>query len=67
MKGDVPVCFWKGKVTEFSNPDPEYRWVVLKNDLSVGAVTESYKAGLVQIRLSINSRSENGPISYQSY
>jgi hypothetical protein len=67
MKGDVPVCFWKGKVTEFSNPDPEYRWVVLKNDLSVGAVTDSYKAGLVQIRLSINSRSENGPISYQSY
>ena len=64
MKGKVPVCFWRGKVADSANPSPEMKWIVLKNDLSVGEVKENYKAGMIQIRLSINSRAQSGPIIF---
>ena len=36
MDGDVPICFWKGELTEFINPDPEYRWLPLSCDFAIG-------------------------------
>jgi hypothetical protein len=42
MKGTVPVCFWRGNVLDFAKPDPEMRWIVFKNDLSVGEVKNNY-------------------------
>jgi len=47
MKGKVPVCFWRGKAEDFANPNPEMKWLIMKNDLSVGVVKESYKAGMI--------------------
>jgi len=42
-----PVCFWRGKVQDFTDPNPEMKWITMKNDLSVGKVKENYKAGMI--------------------
>ena len=47
MQGDVPVCYWKGSVEEFADPDPKYRWLNMKNDKAVGKVDNDYEAGLI--------------------
>ena len=47
MDGKVPICFWKGKVTEFLNPDPSYRWLILKNYRAICSVAEDHEAGMI--------------------
>jgi len=46
MDGSTPVCFWKGKVSDFLDPNPILKWYPLTCDLSVGEVTEAHKAGM---------------------
>ena len=36
MYGEVPYCWWKGKVTEFLEPNAQYRWLIMKNDKAIG-------------------------------
>ena len=36
MDGSYPICFWKGKVSDFLDPNPEFRWITLKNDKAIG-------------------------------
>jgi len=47
MDGSNPICFWKGKVSDFTDPDPKYRWLILKNDKAVGKVAEDHEAGML--------------------
>lgn len=47
MDGSTPICFWKGKVSEFTDPNPKYRWIILKNDKSIGKVSEDHEAGMI--------------------
>lgn len=47
MEGDKPICFWKGKAADFTDPDPKYKWIQLKADKSVDEVKEDYMAGLI--------------------
>lgn len=67
MDGKVPICFWKGKVTEFTNPDPSYRWIILKNDKAIGKVAEDHEAGMIQLKLSINDKNHNPSIDFKQY
>ena len=46
MDGNYPICFWKGKVSDFTDPDPKYRWLILKNDKAVGKVSEDHEASM---------------------
>lgn len=39
MDGDKPVCYWKGNLNDFTNPDPGFVWLPLTCDLAIGAVT----------------------------
>ena len=48
-------------------PDAPIKWVELTNDLSVGKVKESNKAGLLSFKLSIHDRTKNGPINFAKY
>lgn len=52
MSGKHPVCYWKGKVKDFLDPNPTYRWIALKADKSVGKVENDYEAGMIQIKMS---------------
>ena len=40
MDGDKAICYWKGSLSDFTNPDPGFKWLPFNCDLSVGAVTD---------------------------
>jgi hypothetical protein len=33
---DERISFWKGNILEFTDPNPELRWIELEPDLAVG-------------------------------
>lgn len=53
--GDERISWWKGNILEFTNPNPELRWLELEPDLAIGKVTQHYKAGIVGMRMSIHN------------
>ena len=67
MHGDNPICFYKGKIDDFMEPNAEIKWVELMNDLSVGKISESHTAGIISFKLSINDRTLNGPIKFEQH
>ena len=67
MDGSVPICYWKGKVKDFTNPDPSYQWLTLKNDKAIDKVSEDHESGMIQMKLSINAKAINGPIDYKQF
>jgi hypothetical protein len=67
MEGDSPICYWKGGVTEFTDPDPKFRWIHMKADKAVGTVKKDYEAGMIQFKMSITDETKNGgPIDYKT-
>lgn len=67
MDGTYPICYWKGKVSEFLDPDPKYRWLILKNDKAVAKVDHDYEAGMIQMKFSINDKMRNGTVDYKQF
>lgn len=60
------ICFYRAKVTEFFDPNPTLmKWVELQPDLAVGEVTDTYKAGLVGMRMSIHDETALGTINWK--
>ena len=47
MDGTVPICYWKGNITDFLNPNPTFKWITMKNDMAVGKVANDYEAGMI--------------------
>lgn len=60
MDGDKPVSYWTAPASEFMDPNPDYRWCVMIADRALGYLTEDSKAGMVQLKLSINDMQKNG-------
>ena len=67
MDGSYPICYWKGNITEFTNPDPKFRWLHMKNDRSVGKVENEYEAGMIQFKMSINDGTKNPGVDYKKF
>ena len=67
MDGKYPICYWKGKVSDFTDPNPKFQWLVLKNDKAVGKVNEDHEAGMLQFKLSINDVTENGSVDFKNF
>ena len=67
MEGNKPICFYKGECTDFENPDPTFQWFAFKNDLAIGSVKDSYKAGLFSMKLSIHHKTKNGPCDFKQF
>ena len=67
MDGKVPICYWKGKVSEFTNPNAQFRWLSLKNDKAIDKVSEDHEAGMIQMKFSINAKNINGPVEYKDH
>ena len=67
LDGSVPICYWRGKVSDFTNPDPKFQWIILKNDKSIGKVAEDHEAGMLQFKLSINNKQLNGPVDFKTF
>lgn len=65
MDGDDAICYWKGKASEFEEHNPKFRWLPMTADLAKGKVTNSWEAGLIQVKLSLNHKSKNGPVDWK--
>ena len=65
MDGNHPICFWKGRVSEFSDHDPGQRWFILKVDKAVGKVENDYDAGMLQLKLAIIDVQKNGMVDFE--
>ena len=66
MSGSKPICYWKANIEEFMDPNPQFKWIELLPDLSIGKVTEPHKAGIISFKLSIHDTSE-GPIKFEHF
>jgi len=64
LDGDEPICFWAGPATEFTNPNAPHRWIPLQADLAKGKVKNSWEAGLISVKLSLNHKSKNGAVNF---
>ena len=53
MDDDDAICYWRGNAVDFTDPDPQHRWISLKNDKAIGKVDELHEAGMIQLKLSI--------------
>lgn len=58
------VCFWKGPIKDYMDPNPKQKWIDLEPDLAIGKVKEHYKAGIVGIKFSIHDVTKDGPIDW---
>jgi C2 domain len=68
MDGDVPVCYWQGKPTDFANPNPDYMWLPFTADLAVGKVKNQFNAGMFSLKLSIHDKAKSGgSIDFRQY
>lgn len=67
MSGEYPVCWWKGRVSDFMEPNAEYKWLNMKNDKAYGYVTKEHEAGMIQLKLAFNSRKKSGAIDFTKY
>lgn len=65
MKDDKPICFWWAPATEFIDPNPSFRWCVMKADKAIGEIENDYEAGMIQLKLAINDVAMNGRINFK--
>ena len=47
LQGERPICYWTGKLSEFTDPNPKFRWLTMKVDKSIGKVDKDYEAGMI--------------------
>ena len=64
MDDDLPICFWRGNASDFTDPNPKYRWCILSADGSIGKINEDPEAGMIQIKISINDVAKNGIVDF---
>lgn len=69
MYKSTPVCYWKGKVKDYIDPNPKYQWLSLKVDKAIGKIENDYEAGMIQLKLSIHDRNKAGgqTINYKDF
>ena len=64
---DNPISFWKGPASDFVDPNPSYRWLIMKADKAEGYIENDYEAGMIQIKLSINDVFKNGRLDFKKF
>jgi len=67
LHGDKPVCYYKAEIEEFLDPNPQWKWIEMTNDLAIGKVSESHKAGILSVKISIHDKTKDGPISFDKF
>ena len=68
MDGDSEICYYKGSVHEWTDPNPaKYKWLIMKRDPVIAAFENDWDAGVLQIKMSINDKAKNGPVEYKQF
>jgi hypothetical protein len=61
------ICFWKGSIMQFTDPNPKLKWIEFEPDLAVGEVKKHYMAGMLGVKISIHDVTKDGPINWADY
>lgn len=67
MSGDTCISYFKEDVEKFMDPNPDWLWIELLPDLSIGKVTDPQKAGIISVKLSIHDKTKDGPINFEQF
>ena len=67
MDGSTPICFWRGKASDFTDRNPAFKWYPLTNDRAIGEVENAHDAGMIQIKLAINDLQRNPPVVWNQW
>lgn len=67
MSGSDAISYFKADIETFMNPNPEWQWIELNPDLSVGKVKDSHKAGVISIKMSIHDKRTGGNINFKDF
>ena len=60
------LCIWRGKVEDFTDLNPNYRWYKLKS-CDESKVKADHEAGLIQFKISCHSLDHDPPVNFKSY
>jgi hypothetical protein len=67
MDDKHPICYWCAPASQFTNPNPTYRWINFIADKALGTVMDDFEAGIIQIKLCINDVTRNGRVDFSKY
>jgi hypothetical protein len=67
MSGSEAISYYKADIEDFMNPNPEIKWLQLTPDLSIGKIKDSYKAGIISLKISIHDKTKDGPINFKDH
>lgn len=60
MYDGKPICYYRGSILDYLNPEPEMKWINLNPDPAIKLVKadEEFKAGIVSFRFFIKEKSD---------
>jgi hypothetical protein len=67
MQGNDPISYYKADVETFINHTPEIQWFEMIPDLSIGKIKDSYKAGVISVKLTIHNKTAKGPVNFSEF
>ena len=67
MDKGKPICYYTDHITNYFDPNPQFKWVEFLPDQAVGKIRESHKAGMFSFKLSFHDVGRNGPINFKDY
>ena len=53
MDKDKPVCYWCGDASDFTDPNPKFRYVGLKADRAVNKKKNDFDCGMIAVSVSL--------------
>jgi hypothetical protein len=67
MDKDDPVCYWIGKVKDFTDPNAKMNWYPFTPDKCVNKVTQPFQVGQFSFKMSIHDEEKNGEIDFKQF
>lgn len=64
ISGWKRVCYWKGDIKRFKEPNAKLQWLEMNPDLAIGEVKKPFLAGIIGVKMSIHDVSSNGAIDW---
>ena len=65
--GSKPICYYMDHISNYLNPDPQFKWVSFLPDQCVGKVRNSHKSGMFSFKFSIHDITKNGAIDFKQF
>jgi hypothetical protein len=59
------ICYWKGSIKKFTDPNAKLQWIEMNPDLAIGEVKKPYLAGVIGVKFSIHDVTSKGEIDWK--